>query len=205
MIKVGIIDNNAHTREAIKRILVTHTLGGNAIPITILFDLEYCNLTREEKSPVPDVLLLDIEHQDTLIMEKVKKLFPMSEVIILTNLTDVKIVRKCFRNGAVSYLLKDTCMQDLVHAILITLNQGSFISPTINRALINQAFSSKKYEDLLTARELQVANGIVEGLSYKLIAEEYKISLDTVRIYIKRVYRKLNINSKGELIAQLSM
>lgn len=205
MIKVGIIVNNAHTREAIKRILVTHTLGGTAIPITILFDLEYCNLTREEKSPVPDVLLLDIEHQDTLIMEKVKKLFPMSEVIILTNLTDVKIVRKCFRNGAVSYLLKDTCMQDLVHAILITLNQGSFISPTINRALINQAFSSKKYEDLLTARELQVANGIVEGLSYKLIAEEYKISLDTVRIYIKRVYRKLNINSKGELIAQLSM
>jgi len=205
MIKVGIIDNNAHAREAIKRILVTHMLGGTAIPITILFDLEYCNLTREEKSPVPDVLLLDIEHQDTLIMEKVKKLFPMSEVIILTNLTDVKIVRKCFRNGAVSYLLKGTCMQDLVHAILITLNQGSFISPTINRALINQAFSSKKYEDLLTARELQVANGIVEGLSYKLIAEEYKISLDTVRIYIKRVYRKLNINSKGELIAQLSM
>lgn len=46
MIKVGIIDNNAHTREAIKRILVTHTLGGTAIPITILFDLEYCNLTR---------------------------------------------------------------------------------------------------------------------------------------------------------------
>ncbi|MFD2905774.1 LuxR C-terminal-related transcriptional regulator [Sphingobacterium anhuiense] len=205
MIKVGIIDNNAHTREAIKRILVTHTLGSTAIPITILFDLEYCNLTKEEKFPVPDVLLLDIEHQDTLIMEKVKKLFPMSEVIILTNLTDVKIVRKCFRNGAVSYLLKDTCMQDLVHAILITLNQGSFISPTINRALINQAFSSKKYEDLLTARELQVANGIVEGLSYKLIAEEYKISLDTVRIYIKRVYRKLNINSKGELISQLSM
>lgn len=205
MIKVGIIDNDAHTRDAIKRILTTNKVEGTTIPITVLFDLEYCSLTRDGKPLAPDVLLLDIEHQDTLIMEKVKKLFPLSEVIILTHLTDVKVVRKCFRNGAVSYLLKDTCMQDLVHAILITLNHGSFISPVINRALINQAFSSKKYEDMLTARELQIANGIIEGLSYKLIAEEYKISLDTVRIYIKRVYRKLNINSKGELIAQLSM
>jgi len=95
-------------------------------------------------------------------------------------------------------------MPYLINAIVITLNQGSFVSPTINRALIEQAFSPKKYEDMLTARELQIANGIVEGLSYKLIAQQYHISLDTVRIYIKRVYRKLNINSKGELIAQLS-
>ncbi|MNT70924.1 Oxygen regulatory protein NreC [compost metagenome] len=122
----------------------------------------------------------------------------------MTQLADVKTVRRAFRNGAVSYVLKDTCLQYLFHAIIITLNHGSFVSPTINRALIEQAFSSKKYEDMLTARELQIANGIVEGLSYKLIAQQYHISLDTVRIYIKRVYRKLNINSKGELIAQLS-
>lgn len=205
MIKVGIIDSNEHTRSDIKGILTAHSVDNKTISVAILFDVGNCNLMQDPEAITPDVLLLDIEHQDVLIIEKVKKLFPYAEIIILTHLSDVKTVRKCFRNGAVSYLLKDTCMQDLLHAILITLNQGSFISPTINRALINQAFSSKKYEDLLTARELQVANGIIEGLSYKLIAEQYKISLDTVRIYIKRVYRKLNINSKGELIAQLSM
>ncbi|ULT28169.1 helix-turn-helix transcriptional regulator [Sphingobacterium sp. E70] len=70
------------------------------------------------------------------------------------------------------------------------------MSPSINRALIEQSFKSKKYEDLLTARELQIANGIIEGLSYKMIAQKYTISLDTVRIYIKRIYRKLQINSK---------
>lgn len=49
----------------------------------------------------------------------------------------------------------------------MTLGNGSFISPFVNRALIEQAFSAKQSENLLTARELQIANGIIEGLSYK--------------------------------------
>jgi DNA-binding NarL/FixJ family response regulator len=204
MIKVGIIDSDEHSRINIKRILTENCLEGKSVPIHILFDTAYGLFPLVQNTLLPDVMILDIAHQDPLIIEKVNKLYPKTEIIVLTQLADVKTVRKSFRNGAVSYVLKDTCMQYLMNAIVITLNQGSFVSPTINRALIEQAFSSKKYEDMLTARELQIANGIVEGLSYKLIAQQYHISLDTVRIYIKRVYRKLNINSKGELIAQLS-
>lgn len=51
----------------------------------------------------------------------------------------------------------------------------------------------------LTPRELDVANGILDGLSYKLIAAKYDISLSTVRMNIRSIYRKLNINSKSEL------
>lgn len=152
----------------------------------------------------PDVLILDIENQEALILEHIKSTFPKTEIVILTNTCDVKTVRSCFRNGAVGYLLKQTCMRSLVEAIYITLNEGSFVSPGVNRALIEQSFKSKTSGDLLTARELQIANGILEGLSYKMIAQKYTISLDTVRIYIKRIYRKLQINSKGELIAQLT-
>ncbi|MNL01040.1 Oxygen regulatory protein NreC [compost metagenome] len=204
MIKVGIIDSDEHSRVNIKRILIDNCLDGQPVPIDILFNSASSMLPMGSHPLRPDVIILDIQHQDATIIEKVSKMYPETEIIVLTQLADVKTVRRAFRNGAVSYVLKDTCLQYLFHAIIITLNHGSFVSPTINRALIEQAFSSKKYEDMLTARELQIANGIVEGLSYKLIAQQYHISLDTVRIYIKRVYRKLNINSKGELIAQLS-
>jgi DNA-binding CsgD family transcriptional regulator len=47
-----------------------------------------------------------------------------------------------------------------------------------------------------------VVDGIVAGLSYKLVADTMNISIDTVRKYIKSIYRKLHINSKGELIAK---
>jgi DNA-binding CsgD family transcriptional regulator len=54
----------------------------------------------------------------------------------------------------------------------------------------------------LSEREKQVVDGIVAGLSYKLVADNMNVSIDTVRKHIKNIYRKLHINSKGELIAR---
>ncbi|GAA4175383.1 response regulator transcription factor [Sphingobacterium ginsenosidimutans] len=201
MITVGIIDRDERARQETQRILnEENEVGANRIEV--LFDIGSGRVDRTMLAP--DILIVDIENQEPLIVEHAKNAFPKTEIIILTEVADVRTVRNCFRYGAVSYLLKKTCLESLMSAIKITINDGSFVSPSINRALIEQSFKSKKYEDLLTARELQIANGIIEGLSYKMIAQKYTISLDTVRIYIKRIYRKLQINSKGELIAQLT-
>lgn len=199
MITVGIIDSNEQARKKTLGILQEK---GSTQKVEVLFEMGKERI--DQTVVAPDVIILDIEHQESLIVEHVKTTFPNTDIVILTNICDIKTVRACFRHGAVGYLLKQTCMNSLLSAINITLNDGSFVSPGVNRALIDQSFSSKKYVDLLTARELQVANGIIEGLSYKMIAQKYTISLDTVRIYIKRIYRKLQINSKGELIAQLT-
>jgi len=201
MITVGIIDRDEGARLETQRILYEENEVGTH-RIEVLFDIGNGRVDRVMLAP--DILIVDIENQEPLIVEHAKNAFPKTEIIILTEVADVRTVRNCFRYGAVSYLLKKTCLESLMSAINITMNDGSFVSPSINRALIEQSFKSKKYEDLLTARELQIANGIIEGLSYKMIAQKYTISLDTVRIYIKRIYRKLQINSKGELIAQLT-
>lgn len=58
----------------------------------------------------------------------------------------------------------------------------------------------KKNIDILTLREKDVAKGIIEGLSYKLIANELNISIETVRMNIRSIYRKFKINRKSELI-----
>lgn len=202
MITVGIIDIDEKERIQTKENISKIDKSESTIPIHVLFDQD--TLASSRRNQIPDVMIIDIDHQDSLIVERVKSLFPRAEVLVLTNNCDVKVVRSCFRQGAVGYMLKKTCLQSLKNAITMTLGNGSFISPSVNRALIEQAFSAKQSENLLTARELQIANGIIEGLSYKMIAQKYAISLDTVRIYIKRIYRKFQINSKGELIAQLT-
>ncbi|WP_286754035.1 MULTISPECIES: LuxR C-terminal-related transcriptional regulator [Sphingobacterium] len=202
MITVGIIDIDEKERIQTKENISKNDKSGSTIPIHVLFDQD--TLASSRRNQIPDVMIIDIDHQDSLIVERVKSLFPRAEILVLTNNCDVKVVRSCFRQGAVGYMLKKTCLQSLKNAITMTLGNGSFISPSVNRALIEQAFSAKQSENLLTARELQIANGIIEGLSYKMIAQKYAISLDTVRIYIKRIYRKFQINSKGELIAQLT-
>jgi DNA-binding NarL/FixJ family response regulator len=57
----------------------------------------------------------------------------------------------------------------------------------------------KKMPDNLTERETDVANAILEGLSYKMIGDKFGISLDTVRAHVKNIYKKLSINSKSQL------
>jgi DNA-binding NarL/FixJ family response regulator len=69
----------------------------------------------------------------------------------------------------------------------------------IARKDFEQLNSQNSFVDELNSREKQIVEGIIDGLSYKLIADKYQISIDTVRKYIKSVYKKLQINSKAEL------
>ncbi|NQD69792.1 DNA-binding response regulator [Sphingobacterium shayense] len=204
-IKIGIIDIDEHARKDINRLVSEYNTENKNLTIDILFESEKLSPSKIQRPPLPDLLILDIEQQDFRTVEQIKRIYPNIDVIVATKIQDIATVRKSFRNGAISYLCKQTCMPLLTDAIVTIHQGGSYVSPKISRALINQLRESKKYEDLLTTREMQVANGIVEGMSYKMIAHRYELSLDTVRIYVKRVYRKLNINSKGELIAQLAV
>ena len=54
----------------------------------------------------------------------------------------------------------------------------------------------------LTSREQDIVNGLIDGLSYKLIADRFDISIDTVRAHIRNIYKKLHVNSKAEVIAK---
>ena len=79
------------------------------------------------------------------------------------------------------------------------------MSPSIARRVI-QSFPSRigHSEDLdqLTARESQVLQYLAKGLSYKLVAAELTISVETVRTHIKRIYEKLHVHSVTEALAK---
>ena len=73
------------------------------------------------------------------------------------------------------------------------------MTPAIARKVVNYFGQRSNLLEDLTNREKEVAKGVLDGLSYKLIADKLHISIDTVRMHIKKIYRKLNINSKSEL------
>ncbi len=75
------------------------------------------------------------------------------------------------------------------------------MSPSIARKVFNQLGPKPKKEgDILTPRQEQIVQGLVDGLSYKMIADKYIISVETVRDHIKKIYKKLQVNSKAEVI-----
>jgi len=199
MVSVGIIEPDEQMRATIRTLL----LNQRSQEFNILFELERANNLLHQKAPSPQLILVELKGYSTRVIKQIKIQFPKTNIIILSEIANIATVLEALRAGAVSYLLKSTCLNNIASALIATHKGGSVISPFISREMVERIHDGKRREDLLSARELQIANGLADGLSYKLVADRYNLAVDTVRVYIKRIYRKLNINSKGELIAQL--
>lgn len=132
----------------------------------------------------------------------IKKQWSGAEIIMISVLSDSQHIFNAICAGASGYLDKEVPLSKIKESILILKDGGSPITPSIARKVFDYFQPSNHVEETLTAREKDIVRGIVDGLSYKLIADRLEISIDTVRKYIRKVYRKLEINSKGELLAK---
>ncbi|HWW38896.1 response regulator transcription factor [Pedobacter sp.] len=199
MIKVGIIDVNQQ-RRGIMRVLLD---DGHQHDLKVTFEVgsmvECKNIIAAQE---PNVTLVDIEENGIDVIIEIYRKFPNTNVIVYSNIQDHNTVISCVKAGAMGYLTKDTCLSEVISTIVTTYNGGSVFSPSISRNFIQQVQQAVDHQNNLSLRERQIVEGLRNGLSYKLIGYKYGISLDTVRQYIKRTYKKLNINSKGELLAQ---
>ncbi len=68
--------------------------------------------------------------------------------------------------------------------------------------LVRISHQQPKEQIQLNEREMQVLNGLVDGLSYKMIGDNYAMATDTVRGYIKRIYEKLQVHSRSEAVVK---
>ena len=199
MIKVGIIDGNQQSR-GMMRVMLDHHQQYNLKVTVEVGSMGECK--KVQPSQEPNVMLLDIEENGIDMIMEIYRKFPNTNVVVYSNIQDHNSVLACVKAGAMGYLTKDTCVNEVISTIVTTYKGGSVFSPSISRSVIQQVQQTVDYQSNLSFRERQIVEGLKNGLSYKLIGYKYGISLDTVRQYIKRTYKKLNINSKGELLAQ---
>ena len=84
------------------------------------------------------------------------------------------------------------------------LQGGAPMSPSIARMVIGklQKNTDSKTNYSLTEREIETLRSLSQGNSYKMIASELNISIDTVRTHIKRIYEKLHVHSQTEAIVK---
>jgi DNA-binding NarL/FixJ family response regulator len=151
----------------------------------------------------PGILLLDINLLGMSGIDGIPLLLnelPHLDIIMLTTFEDNDSIFKALCAGACSYLSKKTSLKNIQEAIEVVYNGGSYMSPSIARKIANHFLPKPSKKNLLTTRQKDIVAGIVDGKSYKMIAADLFVSLDTVRSHIKNIYKTLEINSKAELI-----
>jgi DNA-binding NarL/FixJ family response regulator len=131
-----------------------------------------------------------------LIKERIKNV----DIIMLTVFKDENRIFKSLCAGATGYLVKDTPFPGIKDAITIIRKGGSFMSPAIARKIVEYFNPPFQKHEELTTREKQIIQGLIDGLSYKMIADRLSVSIDTIRSHIKKIYTKLQVNSRTELI-----
>ncbi len=157
----------------------------------------------------PDVVLMDIDMPGMNGIEAVRKLHaqsPALPIMMLTVFGDEDRVYDSLRAGAVGYLLKN----DDPNAVLDAINEvhagGAPMTPSIARKVMlhfQRSDAPGNVPDFgLSPREKEVLTGLVDGLSYKMIADRLEISFETVRSHIKRIYEKLHVHNNAEAVAK---
>jgi len=201
---VGIVEDNKKIRDLIQRYLdMQEELSCPVAVDTVEEMLEYL----EEQSP-PEVILMDIQlpgMSGIKGISTIKEKYPGIDIIMLTVYHDSHKIFNSLCAGASGYLLKHTSLPEIKESILKLLDGGAPMSPQIARKVINHFRDQQPQKDPdsdLTPREHDIVNGLVDGLSYKMIADRYDISIDTVRAHIRNIYKKLHVNSKAEVIAK---
>jgi DNA-binding NarL/FixJ family response regulator len=158
----------------------------------------------------PDLVLMDLELPGMSGIEctrRLKLLLPRTAVVVLTVFEDRARLVEAIAAGADGYLLKRTPAAPLLEQLRSVMAGGSPLSAGVARTVLDIIRQLGPVGDApgeveLTPRERDVLACLVQGMSYKAVARDLTISIDTVRSHIRSVYRKLQVNNVAEAVGR---
>lgn len=204
-IRVAIFEDNKLVRDAFEAII-----NGTKGYICTGSFANAGDLVHNLQRSTPDVVLMDIAMPGISGIEASKLIqsrFPDIKILIQTVFEDDDKVFAAICAGASGYVLKDSSPARLMDAIQEVYNGGAPMSPSIAAKVLHlfQKFAPSNNEDEdfgLSKREKEILAMMVEGHSFKTIAEKNFISYETVRTHVKKIYRKLHVATLTDAVVK---
>jgi two-component system, NarL family, invasion response regulator UvrY len=198
MFKVLVADDHAILRRGLKDVLAV-------IPEAKLIGeatngAEVLEALRQEK---PDLLIMDLSMPQTNGVELVHRVlshYPALPILVFSMINDIKMVQSTLKAGVRGYVTKDSLPDELISAIRKVANGGKYIEHELAERMLFSHDQSSKPHHILTSRELEVFELLVQGRSVSEIAEQLKISNKTISTHKVHLLEKMNLKNIPELV-----
>lgn len=199
-IKIAMIEDNA---ELLDSMIEYFGNSGEFEIVQRALSIEDFLHPKQPSDPVPDVILLDLMLPNMggidgipLIREK----FPNAHIVVHSVLDDSASIFTALKRGASGYIAKGVGLENVSNALKNAYQGMSVMSQEIASKVLDYFKRNEEISEKLSKKEMEVAESLRIGMSYKMIAIENNVTIDAVRFHVRNIYRKLAINSKGELI-----
>ena len=212
--RVVLVEDNLRFRESFALLLTR----GEDFTVTGSFatgDDAIASLEQAEKRGIElawDLVIMDLElpgeYDGVRATKRIKERLPGTSVVVLTVFGEPRRVLEAICAGADGYLVKSTPPEELLSLLRSVVAGGSPLTAGVARTVLQLLRSTSRRSapaspsSLLTSREWEVLRALVEGRSYKQVAADLDISIDTVRSHIRAVYRKLQVHSVAEAVSR---
>ncbi|MFQ5543116.1 MAG: response regulator [Nitrospiria bacterium] len=193
--------------------LLTEYVTGDDVTVNALYTSGEEALEKIPALPLPDVVLMDVGLPGISGIEATRRLkekCPQLEIMIQTIFEDSETIFQAIKGGASGYILKASTREEIHKALKDVAAGGSYLSAQVARKVVSafrgeKTTASKPNSALLglTDRERDILNELIRGKAYKKIGEKLNISVHTVNNHIRKIYEKLQVNSRGEAVAKI--
>lgn len=214
MLHIAIVEDNATAGCLLKSYLENEDLK-----VTAIYKSGEEALAAIPALPLPDVILMDIGLPNISGIEvtrQLKESYPQIEIVMQTVFEDCTNIMEAIKAGASGYILKASSREEIINALPEAKKGGSFLTGKVARKVLqefqdqgakalpasagNKPASSGRFG--LSDREEEILNKLICGDPYKKIADDLFISVHTVNNHIRKIYEKMQVNSRGEAVAK---
>jgi DNA-binding NarL/FixJ family response regulator len=195
-----VVDDHEFTREGI-----IHILTDNFNIAKLARAGSYEQAMEQIRNDKWDIIILDISlpGKDGLeILRSIRAIESKVPVLVLSMVPVSQYARRILQAGASGYLTKSEPAEELIKAVRTVARGMKYFSPEVQQELpdiIDETIGKPKHHNL-SDREFEVLRRLAAGKSSKEIAGEYKVSINTINTYRKRVLTKLRAKSNIDLV-----
>lgn len=201
-VRVLIASDHEIVRSGLRQLLKTEKI------LDVVGQTDTAGLVEAVRDLSPGVVLLEVSRPASGLpaVARLHQTIPHARVVVLSTNENASFVRSMLASGALAYVLKDALESELYQALMLAARGHRFLDPRLSDSLSDLLLGTagkgtgRPHIKRLSRRETQVLRAITQGFTGREIAKQFGLSEKTIQTYRARIYEKLELRSRADLV-----